>query len=598
MIYLKNCKCDNFNSRFLGLRDFCVQQFPFIAEDFDALTTYELLEKVVCYLKKIGKYTEEMGQKFKDLFDYVNGYFDNLDVESVINQIIQNMYDEGLITEAIDNILTQTEEKCRKLVYVNCYGAKGDGVTDDTSAIQRAIDENPFAIFIFHGTYLITDTIQVNRGCRTLLLTTLVWGGGTEEKAMMRIHRDSGQTSPEKSLSHSIIGGAFYGGKKAHTELQIDEYNVKVTNVQFRDFRVHGILLANTLSDFTLTNLKSTQCHITSCYFNNFPDTRGVGVGAVHTDNYITTSNFSGMMYGIGYWGGNMFVANTHFTPCPTNNPSAQYQTNIGYACEINPVGGPGTMEIAFNGCYFNGAIKGIAYVSAGSDHTLGVYSSFYISSCWTIAPDIDMYLIHGEKVQYHIDGLDIRRYDTSALYLAVKNSTTAKDQWRQEAKNIYNLNGTTSKRSEYDILNIGYIPKRISNSTYTVPAHKQLWFGSLVYQGNYSQCDLEIMRTQQAYRKVHISESRAEVTESVGITSLKLGFGDPRRLEINGVEFEEIPLYLINVSDNDLEDPTWVKMSPCVGSFTNPYTWFTTVDNRDRHLSNEMTNVSRFIDL
>ena len=33
--------------------DFCVQQFPFIAEDFDALTTYELISKIVCYLNDL-----------------------------------------------------------------------------------------------------------------------------------------------------------------------------------------------------------------------------------------------------------------------------------------------------------------------------------------------------------------------------------------------------------------------------------------------------------------------------------------------------------------------------------------------------------------
>ncbi len=39
-------------------------------------------------------------------------------------------------------------------------GAKGDGVTDDTAAIQRAIDEHA-AIYVPMGRYLVTDTIQL-----------------------------------------------------------------------------------------------------------------------------------------------------------------------------------------------------------------------------------------------------------------------------------------------------------------------------------------------------------------------------------------------------------------------------------------------------
>jgi hypothetical protein len=47
------------------------------------------------------------------------------------------------------------------------YGAKGDGTTDDTRAIQRALDaqcdrQTPKAIFFPEGTYRITDTLYLN----------------------------------------------------------------------------------------------------------------------------------------------------------------------------------------------------------------------------------------------------------------------------------------------------------------------------------------------------------------------------------------------------------------------------------------------------
>jgi hypothetical protein len=68
------------------------------------------------------------------------------------------------------------------------YGAVGDGVTDDTLAIQDAIDQNPGRkIYIPKGVYLISSQIDVTDNG-----TTLVGDGGSQSGTVIELS-DSGQ---------------------------------------------------------------------------------------------------------------------------------------------------------------------------------------------------------------------------------------------------------------------------------------------------------------------------------------------------------------------------------------------------------------------
>jgi Pectate lyase superfamily protein len=48
-------------------------------------------------------------------------------------------------------------------VNAKTYGARGDGKTDDTAAIQQALESNARSVYLPNGTYLISDTLQWGR---------------------------------------------------------------------------------------------------------------------------------------------------------------------------------------------------------------------------------------------------------------------------------------------------------------------------------------------------------------------------------------------------------------------------------------------------
>lgn len=80
---------------------FVIQNFPFIEEDFDALTNYQLFCKVVEYLNKVIGSQNEVTQQM----EYVLNYFNTLDVQDEINNKLDQMAASGQLTDIIAQYL-------------------------------------------------------------------------------------------------------------------------------------------------------------------------------------------------------------------------------------------------------------------------------------------------------------------------------------------------------------------------------------------------------------------------------------------------------------------------------------------------------------
>lgn len=90
-----------------------IQQFPFIEEDFDALTNYGLLCKIVEYLNNllesqndVNEQTVALTNAFNELKAFVDDYFDNLDVQVEINNKLDQMVETGEFQTLLDQVIT------------------------------------------------------------------------------------------------------------------------------------------------------------------------------------------------------------------------------------------------------------------------------------------------------------------------------------------------------------------------------------------------------------------------------------------------------------------------------------------------------------
>ena len=114
------------------------------------------------------------------------------------------------------------------LINVQDYGAKGDGITDDTEAIRQAVVENIMlhrTIYFPAGTYLVSDTIEWRRedGKFGSFLTWQGEGiGQTVIKLQDRAAPFQNQASPQAIVRTGSIGTENGKGPRAHSNYFFD----------------------------------------------------------------------------------------------------------------------------------------------------------------------------------------------------------------------------------------------------------------------------------------------------------------------------------------------------------------------------------------
>lgn len=209
-------------------------------------------------------------------------------------------------------------------INVKTSGAKGDGIQDDTAAIQAALDKIQDGVTIYFppGTYRITRTLQSPRGRYlgvTLLghgrTTTLAWDGA--EKGRMFWTNDGMPCSRYVGLTWDGRGKAAVGFD--HSALTIYETEIRHQYEAFRNFTEAGIRVGQD------QHIASAETIYDNCLFENCA--HGISLRNFNDlDHTITACEFR--KCGVGLYSGkgsNFYLRDSHFEGSTRADIDAEY---------------------------------------------------------------------------------------------------------------------------------------------------------------------------------------------------------------------------------------------------------------------------------
>ena len=279
------------------------------------------------------------------------------EMTSYLRYLNENGELSGIITDAVLNDLSVVVNKTNGLLNVKEYGAVGNGFTDDTAAIQRAINdanEKGRAVYMPKGVYLLSEPISLN-GCSLIGDRGNIFSGaGTVIKCMSADFTAIKQGSTSSgdimfNVSDILVEGAAVGFEIVYA-----------INSKFE--RLYAL---NCSTGFKIGDPAAVGCMF--CEFNNLY-TRGCQIGIdANSSEYMNNNRFNnGFLQGDTYAmklavsGGYGAVGNVF------NN--VEFRSTSGRGIQLTSC-----INTAFNSCYFE---------TGGNSIRLTDYCSIFLTGC------------------------------------------------------------------------------------------------------------------------------------------------------------------------------------------------------------------------
>ena len=95
---------------------FVLENFPFIEADFDALTNWQIYCKLGGEINKVIESMNLAGEQVEELTNFVNNYFDNLDVQDEINKKLDEMAESGTLGNLVDDLFDDYKKNINTII--------------------------------------------------------------------------------------------------------------------------------------------------------------------------------------------------------------------------------------------------------------------------------------------------------------------------------------------------------------------------------------------------------------------------------------------------------------------------------------------------
>lgn len=255
----------NNEKKFIKLTPFkmqVLQSFPFIDEDFDAITNYELLCKVVEYLNKTVDNVDLLNEKVEEF----ENYFDNLDVQEEINNKLDEMAEDGTLAEIINQELfsemnAQIQTNTEDIEEINYYKLP-HGTAEE---IENFISQRKGVGHVFYadGLYELDRPITVYEN--------QIYDFEGNESSDTTLHRELSRmetikiigTGSEQTIFKATNANSLFNPQTENST----HYNIAF---EFENISFVGDGYKNTPFDLSKDDSRTFRLRFTNCNFNNW----------------------------------------------------------------------------------------------------------------------------------------------------------------------------------------------------------------------------------------------------------------------------------------------------------------------------------------
>ena len=180
--------------------------------------------KVIAQWKSMQKNFDNLQDAFNDLKNYVQDYFKNLNVENEINKKLDEMSKNGELDEIFNLFVPYvTPEQ---------FGAKGDGVTDDSDAFKKAIESKKYVIARAKK-YKIASTVVIPSNTILSIYGEIISNNNT----IFQIGSDASQSDYSKIYIFNAIG----------TGINNDDVLIDIYKGTYNNITIHHATNFNTV---------------------------------------------------------------------------------------------------------------------------------------------------------------------------------------------------------------------------------------------------------------------------------------------------------------------------------------------------------------